>query len=236
MERAVSIPHGIPELPQEPPTFFERDSFPAEQFQDSAQQHASASLGMWAFLAQEVLFLGSAIVAFYIYRTRWPDAFAEMAHELKWWLGTINTAVLLGSSFTMALAVHAATERKKSVTGLLVLTIVLGTVFLGIKFTEYALEYRDHLVPALNYLPVSPEGQTRPEQGVLFMTFYFTLTGLHALHMVIGIGVLGVLAWRAHKGRYLANPNPIEMAGLYWHFVDLVWVFLFPTLYLLRHG
>lgn len=233
----VQLSHLDPGL-HEPHSALAADTFPAEQFEDPAQQHEAATLAMWAFLAQEVLFLGAVISAFYVYRVRWPGDFADMARELKWQLGTINTAVLLGSSYTMALAVHFSREgRRPALFWLLLLTIALGTTFLGIKFTEYALEYRDHLVPALNYAPVSPDATPRPEHGPLFMSFYFVTTGFHALHMIVGIGVLAFLAYRAKTGAYSeACHNPIEVAGLYWHFVDLVWVFLFPTLYLLRHA
>lgn len=220
-----------------PPLFTDPDTFPAEQFEDAAQQHSASTLAMWGFIAQEVLFLGAAIFAFYVYRVRWTQDFAEMSHELKWWLGGINTAVLLASSLTMALAVHAVqTGHRRSLVRYLIATMVLGSLFLGIKFTEYAIEYHDGLVPNLNYSPVTPEGTPRPPHGELFMTFYFVTTGFHALHMIVGIGVLLVLTVLAHRGKYTAEyNNPIEIAGLYWHFVDLVWVFLYPTLYLLRH-
>jgi cytochrome c oxidase subunit 3 len=219
-------------------TVFERDTYPAEQFQDTDQQELAGHLGMWTFLATEVLFFGVLFLAFYAYRTRWHEAFAHGAHELKWYLGAINTAVLLGSSYVMALAVHAAREgQTKSLVRRLLLTIVLGLIFIGIKFTEYTIEYHEHLVPQLNYAAVSPEGAARPAQTQLFMTFYFMMTGLHAVHMIAGLCVLGVLAYFAHRNKFSpAYHNPIELAGLYWHFIDMVWVFLFPTLYLLRHA
>jgi cytochrome c oxidase subunit 3 len=211
---------------------FEHDSYPSEQFQEAAQQDEAAALGMWTFLATEVLFFGGMFLAFYAYRLRWPASFAEGARELKWYLGTINTAVLLTSSYTMALGVHSAREGEgKKVVRWLLVTAGIGVVFLGIKGTEYAIEYREHLVPGLNY-----RGDGRAEHEALFMTFYFVMTGFHAVHMVVGLGVLVTLAVMARRGRFSARyHNPVEVGGLYWHFVDMVWVFLYPTLYLLRH-
>jgi cytochrome c oxidase subunit 3 len=218
-------------------TALDRDSFPAEQFEAPLQQKDAATLGMWTFLATEVLFFGVLFSGFYIYRYCWPDAFKDGARELKWYLGAINTAVLLTSSFTMALAVDAAERGEaKRIQKFLLMTIGLGIVFLGIKATEYVLEYRDHLVPRLNYLPVSSSGEARPAQLPLFMTFYFVMTLLHALHMVIGLASVTTLVILTRRGFFTREyHNPIEMVGLYWHFVDIVWIFLFPTLYLLRH-
>jgi cytochrome c oxidase subunit 3 len=219
------------------PTVFEHDTLPAEQFVAVDQQRETASLGMWTFLATEVLFFGVLFTAFFVYRTRWPEAFKEGAHELVWWLGTINTAVLLGSSFCMALAVHAASEAdNRRIARWLWATIALGVLFVGIKFTEYSIEWHDMLVPKFHWSDVSPDGHPRADQLELFMTFYFVMTMFHALHMVIGVGILGtvlVLAKRKHFTK--EYHHPVEVVGLYWHFVDTVWVFLFPTLYLLRH-
>lgn len=218
-------------------TALRHDSYPAEQFEDTDQQKLTATLGMWTFLATEVLFFGVMFLGFYVYRMRWPDAFAETARDLKWYLGGLNTAILLGSSYFMSLAVHSA--REGDLTRLLrrlLITIMMGVIFLGIKFTEYVIEYHDHLIPALSYSQISPAGEMRPGQAPLFMTFYFVMTGFHALHMIVGLCVLGVLAIFTKQGNFsAAYHNPVEMAGLYWHFVDMVWVFLYPTLYLLRH-
>ena len=139
-------------------TVLQRDPFPAEQFDDTDQQYEAATLGMWTFLATEVLFFGVLFLGFYVYRTRWPDAFARGRARLKWWIGSPNTAILLGSSFFMAMAVHAAKhgDRRRLIRWLLI-TIALGVVFLSIKFTEYGIEYHEHLVPRLNYSDVSPK-------------------------------------------------------------------------------
>lgn len=219
-------------------TIFERDTYPAEQFDDVEQQSYTATIGMWAFLATEVLFIGAIFVAFYVYRLRWPETFADGARELKWYLGAINTAVLLGSSFTMALAVHEAKlGASRRLFRYVLVTLTLGGLFLLIKGTEYVIEFREHLVPGLNYASIAPDGKPRPEKLELFMSFYFVLTGVHALHMTIGLCVLLVLAIMTRRGAFTAEQhNPVEVAGLYWHFVDLVWVFVFPTLYLLRHA
>jgi cytochrome c oxidase subunit 3 len=223
----------------------EHDSFPSEQFEDGVQQRESASLGMWTFLATEVLFFGVLFTGFFVYRVRWPDEFREGAHDLKWWLGSINTAVLLGSSFCMAMAVHAASEADdKKITRWLWFTIALGVAFLAIKGTEYAIEWHDWLVPHYHWSAVPPDQwnlpaaqqHARPPQVELFMTFYFVMTLLHATHMVVGLCVLGVMVALSRRRHFTREyHHPVEIVGLYWHFVDTVWVFLFPVLYLLRH-
>jgi len=205
----------------------------AHHFRSLPEQKEAASLGMWAFLAQEVMFFGGLFLAYAIYRALYPRAFAEAAHHLDWKLGAFNTAVLIGSSLTMALAVHAAAlgHRKKIVTNLL-LTIVLGAVFLGVKVVEYRDKFAHHLVPG----PGFQFDGSDPRAAQVFYSLYFAMTGLHALHMIIGIPILATLAWLARKGRYSpAYHTPVEMTGLYWHFVDIVWIFLFPLLYLI-HG
>ena len=220
-------------------TVFEHDELPAEQFEDVQQQRETSFLGMWTFLATEVLFFGVLFTGFFVYRTRWPEDFAQGAKELKWWLGAINTAVLLSSSYCMAMAVHAASEAdNRRIVRWLWFTIVLGALFVAIKATEYTIEWHDHLVPHYHWsdLPPGKTGEPRSEQVALFMTFYFVMTMLHALHMLVGLGVLLtvlVLAKRRHFTR--EYHHPVEVVGLYWHFVDTVWVFLFPVLYLLRH-
>jgi len=209
----------------------------AHHFDDAAQQRESASLGMWAFLVTEVMFFGALFAAYIVYQSRYPAAFAEAAQHLNVPLATINTAVLLTSSLAMALGVHAAqTGARRATAGYLLLTIALAAAFLAIKGYEYYGEYREGLIP-LGGLQFSYAGAD-PRQAQLFFDFYFAMTGLHALHMIIGIGVLAVLALLAWRGRFSPEYNtPVELTGLYWHFVDVVWVFLFPLLYLLhRHG
>ncbi|SRR6266542_4036882 len=204
----------------------------AHQFDDAEQQHESAYLGMWVFLATEVLFLGGLFAAYAVYRTIYPSAFGEASRHLFATLGGVNTAVLLTSSLAMALAVRAAKlGRRGQLIGFLVLTMLLGVAFLGIKATEYYLEYQEGLVPLKGFV-FRYEGADA-DKARLFFNFYFALTGLHALHMIIAIGMVAAIAVLARRGRFSAEYNtPVEIAGLFWHFVDIVWVFIFPLLYL----
>jgi len=213
------------------------DPPPAFQFEDAQQQSNAATLGIWTFLASEVLFFGSLVLSLLICRMRWPEAFAEGARDLKWWLGGINTAVLLASSYAMALAVEATEARDaKRVIRNLLITAGLGLVFIAIKGTEYGIEFHEHLIPAVNYSAIAPDGTTRPPQLQLFMMFYFLLTLLHAMHMLIGISGIGIISFKARRAGYVEHSrNMIDGLALYWHFVDIAWVFLFPMLYLLRH-
>ena len=222
-------------------------------FGDLEQQRQSATLGMWVFLITEIMFFGGLFAGYMIYRLAFFNAFAAGSNTLDLRLGAINTAVLIASSLTMALAVHAAQigARKKTVLYLLG-TIVLGLVFLGIKVVEYADKFEHHHVPGQYFEfqePVSlahgeqaqgEHAQSRidPRHAELFFGFYFAMTGMHALHMIIGVGILAVLTFLAWRGRYGPQYHtPVHNVGLYWHFVDIVWIFLFPLLYLIsRHG
>jgi len=206
----------------------------AHHFDDLEQQREAATLGMWTFLVTEMLFFGGLFTVYMVYRSWYPDAFAAASHELIIWAGTTNTAVLITSSLTMAMAVYAAqTGNRRLLITLLIVTISLGCVFLGIKAFEYYSEWVEHHVPGLNY-DFEP-AYFRNAQ--IFFSLYFLMTGLHALHMIIGIGIMLFMLWWAVRG--IITPeyhNPIEIAGLYWHFVDIVWIFLFPLLYLIgRH-
>ena len=207
----------------------------AHQFDDFAQQHEASTLGMWAFLITEIMFFGGMFLGYVIYRASYPEAFADASNHMDIILGTINTAVLIASSLTVVLSVYAAHESKqKALLVFLALTILLGLVFLGIKFTEYAHKFEEHLFPGLNF---QYQGEN-PGHAAIFFSFYFAMTGIHALHMVIGIGIFLVLMVSAWRGRYSKHYfTPVEMAGLYWHFVDIIWIFLFPLFYLLgRHS
>jgi cytochrome c oxidase subunit III len=209
----------------------EGNSALAEQFDDLAQQHEAASLGMWVFLVTEMLFFGGLFAGYTVYRASYPEAFREASHHLDLLLGSINTAVLITSSLTMALAVHSAQEGRRRVLIIyLLFTIALGAVFLGIKGTEYVHKFEERLVPGIDFA----HGGTHPGQVELFMLFYFVMTGLHALHLVVGLGLLGVLAVLAWRGQFSADYYaPVETSGLYWHFIDIVWIFLLPLLYLI---
>jgi cytochrome c oxidase subunit 3 len=206
-------------------------------FESLEQQKESATLGMWMFLVTEVLFFGGLFLAYVIYRARYPEAFVAGSHHLDVPLGFANTLVLIGSSLTMALAVWGAQVGKRKLTVLfLLLTILLGATFLGVKAVEYSHKFHDHLVPGPSFTtdPQVFGGHADLRHVQIFYSLYFIMTGLHATHMVIGIVILGVLAWLAWKGRYGPDYyNPVECTGLYWHFVDIVWIFLFPLLYLL---
>jgi cytochrome c oxidase subunit 3 len=207
----------------------------AHQFDDLDQQREAATLGMWCFLVTEVLFFGVLFLTYALYRGWYPEAFARASRELLIWPGTINTAVLITSSLTMALAVHAAQlGERRPLMLFLVLTMLLGTVFLGIKAFEYYEGFLEHHLPGRTF-------QFEAEyfrEAQLFFSLYYLMTGLHALHMVIGLGVMAVMLWLSWRGTISADYyNPIEVSGLYWHFVDIVWIFLFPLLYLIgRHG
>ena len=210
---------------------------PAElqhHFDTMEQQREASSFGMWVFLVTEILFFGGLFTAYTVYRHLYPRAFAEASRHLDITLGTFNTAVLIVSSLTMALAVwSAAVGKRKAIVVFLLLTMVLGGVFLGVKAVEYSHKFHDHLVPGPSFHFPGPDAP----QAEIFFSLYFTMTGLHAAHMIIGIGILTVLVLQARKGRYTPEYHtPIEVSGLYWHFVDIVWIFLFPLLYLLgRH-
>ena len=205
---------------------------PAHQhhFETMEQQAEAATLGMWLFLATEVMFFGGLLMAYLLYRVWYPQAWSEGSLELDIVLGGINTVVLIGSSLTMALAVRAAqTGQQRATIVFLLLTMALGLTFLVIKFFEYKHKFELHHVPGPNF---HFEGPLAP-QVEIFLSLYFALTGLHALHMLIGFGLMSVILWMAAKGRFSPQwYTPIELAGLYWHFVDIVWIFLFPLLYL----
>jgi cytochrome c oxidase subunit III len=203
---------------------------------DSMEQQAEAStLGMWTFLVTEIMFFGGLFMAYLVYRWQSPMGFQEASHHLNIYWGAANTAILIVSSLTMALAVRAAQTSQPVRTQLLWLgwTIVLGLGFLGIKAIEYTDKFKDHIVPGPNFVWHG----LYPKPAEQFYSLYFAMTGLHALHMIIGIGIMSVIAWMAWRKTFDSEYyTPVEVAGLYWHFVDIVWIFLFPLLYLIgRH-
>jgi cytochrome c oxidase subunit III len=211
------------------------------------QQRETASFGMWLFLLTEIMFFGGMFAAYLIYRNWYYPAFVAGSHQLSIFLGTFNTAVLICSSFTMAMGVHAAEMKwRKPLVGWLLATIVLGTVFLGVKAVEYHEKWEKQHVPGLNFNaenfihPTDSEPALAPDMAAktqVYFSLYFAMTGMHALHMIIGISILLVLVVRAWGGAYTqGHMTTIENFGLYWHFVDIVWIFLFPLLYLIsRH-
>jgi cytochrome c oxidase subunit III len=208
----------------------------AHHFESYEQQREAASLGMWTFLLTEIMFFGGLFIAYIVYRWSYPEAFIAGSRSLDIVLGTVNTGVLIFSSFTMAMAVRCAQLGKnRRVVLFLLSTIVLGSVFLGIKAVEYHDKFAHHHVPGPGFHLAGAASQAHAQ---MFFVLYFAMTGLHALHMIIGAGLLAVMVVLAARGRFSAdNHNAIECTGLYWHFVDIVWIFLFPLLYLVgRHG
>lgn len=204
----------------------------AHHFADAKQQREAGALGIWAFLSSEVMFFGAVFTAYFVYRLQFDRAFGAGSEHLMLWLGTINTIVLLGSSLTMALAVHESKLGNDKKTCFYILaTAALGTLFLVAKGFEYYSEYQEGLIPfwGLFHPHQLPEG-VEVNHVRLFFVFYFFMTGLHALHMIVGIGVLVTLAWLVMAKK--VSDEPVDAVGLYWHLVDLVWIFLFPLLYL----
>jgi cytochrome c oxidase subunit 3 len=202
----------------------------AHHFETIGQQREANTLGMWLFLATEVLFFGALFALYLVYRSGYPDTFREASSHLDDVRGTINTVILLTSSLTMALAVHASEIRnRRRMVMMMGATALLGLVFLGIKATEYYTEFEEQLFPGLVFVW---EGADAPH-AQLFFTLYFVMTGFHALHMIIGMAVLVVMMWWGWRGGYEVDSMPVERFGLYWHFVDIVWIFLFPLLYLI---
>jgi len=228
-------------------------------FDDMAQQKEASTFGMWVFLLTELMMFGGLFMAYMIYRLKFYDSFVagSLSISVRW--GLANTLVLLGSSFTMAMAVWAAQQGKfKQQVTWLVLTMILGAAFLGVKAKEYYDKYEECHIPGhiigkgfnavggrgcetgniakeieeRNRLPKTAAEQIAT-QTEIFFSFYFAMTGLHAFHMIIGLGLLSWLLLRALRGDF--GPSyftPVELGGLYWHFVDIVWIFLFPLLYL----
>ena len=201
-------------------------------FETLDQQHEAATLGMWVFLVTEVMFFGGLLMAYLIYRIWYPEAWAEGSEELSIALGGFNTVVLITSSLTMALGVRSAqTGTPQATVKWLLITIALGLTFLVVKFFEYKEKWDLNHIPGPNFI-----FEGRPDLAPhleIFYSLYFALTGLHALHMVVGVSILSVVTWMAYRRRFTPSwYTPVEISGLYWHFVDVVWIFLFPLLYL----
>jgi cytochrome c oxidase subunit III len=212
-------------------------------FATEEQQRDASNLGMWVFLGTEVMFFGGMFCAYLIYRLKYFGDFGAASKTLNAGLGATNTAVLICSSLTVVLAVWAAqTARRTLLIGSLILTLILGCAFLGIKADEYAEKFEKHHVPGASFqfnetIPGHPDQHANPAHAQIYFALYFIMTGLHALHMIIGLGIFTWLLVMAWKGRFTPEYNtPVEIGGLYWHFVDLIWIYLFPLLYLIdRH-
>jgi cytochrome c oxidase subunit 3 len=201
-----------------------------EPFSTPQHQRDTAMLGMWVFIATEVLFFGGLFVAFAVYRMYYTQGFLEGSRGMTLVIGTINSAVLIASTFTMSLAIHAIQHNKQLRCYLLLLiTALIGLVFLALKFTEYFIHYQEHKVPGIWFESHDP--QAGPEQ--LFYIFYFAMTGLHAIHLSIGCGLVTTMAVRTALGRFNGNYHTaIDVTGLYWHFVDIIWGFLYAIFYI----
>jgi cytochrome c oxidase subunit 3 len=204
-------------------------------FDTPEQQLESSALGMWVFLLTEVMFFGGMFLGYTIYRNLYADAFASTSRYMNVGLGAINTLVLIASSLTMALGVRSAQIGKKRLLILfLALTLILGCVFLGIKYVEYHEKWEHHHVPGPGFQYDDPRYF---QQAQILFFLYFAMTGMHALHMIVGVGLISTLMVMAARNRFHpAWYTPVEMGGLYWHFVDIVWIFLFPLLYLIGHA
>ncbi len=208
------------------------------QYKTMEQQRETAALGMWIFLSTEVLFFGGLFMTYTLNRSTYPDIFSEASKTIRLSLGAVNTVVLIASSLTMAMAVWSSqTGKKKLLTLFLIATLALGCVFLGIKAIEYHEKYVEHHIPGWNYQFEPNADVATNAHTQLFFSLYFGMTGLHALHMIVGAGLLIWLIKESLRGRFTPEYNtPVENIGLYWHFVDIVWIFLFPLLYLIdRH-
>jgi cytochrome c oxidase subunit 3 len=203
-----------------------------EQFDDLEQQRDTSRLGLWLFLATEVLFFGGLFMAFAVYHLVYPTEFALAGKHTNLLYGSLNTALLLTSGLVMSLAVHAIQlGNAKACVKWMLLTGLLGVAFLGVKGLEYADDIHKHLVPGASFaLPNHPGAQ-------IFFYLYWAMTGLHAVHLIVGLLLLAIFAYFTSRGRYSPQyHNPVELIGIYWGFVDLIWIFLYPLLYLIdRH-
>jgi cytochrome c oxidase subunit III len=216
----------------------EHPSFLAHHFDTPVQQFDTAKLGMWVFLAQELLFFSGLFVAYGVYRSWYPEVFVQCSAQLDRTMGMTNTLVLLLSSLTAALAVRSAQLGKKNqTTVLLLITIVCAFIFLGVKYFEYRHKFEAGLLPGRYFHPIQeelkPGTHISPEGGVFF-SLYFMMTGVHALHIIVGIGVLIWILKRNLAGEFTKEFfTPVDITALYWHLVDLIWIYLFPLLYLI---
>ena len=205
----------------------------AHHFETADQEFQSAKLGFWLFLATEILLFGGLFAAYFIYHAQYPETFKQGGHQLNWVLGSVNTLVLIASSFTMALGVTAAQRsQKKRMLVLLAITLVCSLIFLGVKYVEYSAKIEHGLLPTRWFHDHDGVMADVPH-GSIFFSLYFTMTGIHGLHVLIGAILISWIMWRGAKGHFHSGYYlPVDLVGLYWHLVDLIWIFLFPLLYL----
>jgi len=205
-------------------------------FADMEQQRESSEFGMWVFLITEIMFFGGMFAAYMIYRYLYYPSWAAGSEKMDFWYGTINTVVLICSSLTMALAVHSAqVGRRKLLVTLLIITMLFGVTFLVIKGVEYHGHWVKNEFPGAGF-HVEDVDAAAAVHIELFFSLYWAMTGFHALHMLIGIGIVALITYFSWRGKYGPDyHNPVEITGLYWHFVDLIWIYLYPLLYLISH-
>jgi len=204
---------------------------PEIQFASLKHQGDTAELGMWVFLVNETVFFGALIFTYFLYRITYPHEFAVAGKNTVLWCGTVNFAILLTSSLTIVLAINAAAQgNRRTMVRFLIATAALGAIFLLIKSYEYYQDFQDKVVPVVNFEAKPGEGSA----GELFWVFYWVATGLHAVHLSIGIGLILYMLWRIRRGKITpAYYTPLEVVGIYWSFVDAVWLFLYPCIYLM---
>ncbi len=202
-------------------------------FATKEQQFDAAKIGMWLFMATEILLFGGLFVGYGLMQAKYPDAWVAAHHHLQRSLGALNTIVLLVSSFTMVLGVWAASQSKRKLLIVcLLLTLMCAGIFLGVKYVEYSHKYHDGLLPGKFF---DTKEHPFPEHQNIFFSFYFMMTGLHGLHILGGMGAITWVLIGALKGKYNSNYyTPVDLVGLYWHLVDLIWIYLFPLLYLIQ--
>jgi cytochrome c oxidase subunit 3 len=200
-------------------------------FSSLERQNEAMRLGMWLFLATEILLFAGLFTGYAVYRFQFPLAFKEASRHLATWAGTVNTVVLITSSFTVALAIHfARTDRRRASAICLVITLFFALAFLGIKAIEYTEHFREHALPGKYYA----FEEVKVPGAAMFYALYFLMTGLHGVHVIAGMSVLSYILWRTLQGRYSSRYyTGVELGGLYWHLVDLIWIFLYPLLYLI---
>ena len=209
-------------------------------FVSSEQQFDSSKLGMWLFLITEILLFSGMFVAYTVYRVWHPEVFVEASQALDPVMGGINTVVLLASSLTVALAIHfAQTNKRKGLVLSLVVTVAFAGVFMVIKYFEYTAKFEHGIFPGAHFAPHGVShgfdyGSLDIPYAAQFFSIYFVMTGIHGVHVLVGMVVISWIAYRAFRGHFSSEwYTPVELTGLYWHLVDIIWIFLFPLMYLI---
>jgi cytochrome c oxidase subunit 3 len=216
-----------------------KDHTVAHQFETAEQEFQASKLAFWLFLATEIMLFGGLFAGYFYYHGKYPETFAEGGKALVWWLGSLNTVVLILSSWTMAMAVRSSMlSRKKAMLNFLLATLFFAGVFMVVKYFEYSAKFEQGVGPGVFFQPIVGEGAhyahllSYPHMN-LFFAFYFTMTGIHGLHVLVGMGLILWIYLRGRRGDFHAKYYmPVDLVGIYWHLVDLVWIFLFPLLYL----